>query len=165
MPGFSIKSTSVKGNFEVVHDDATPLYAVQYKNWFSGEASTSFDGNNYLIKAPGFWQSRFDIFRNDVLIGKFSFNWKGEIIITYTNDDGTEEEMLFQYKGIWKFRFVLVDRAGNELLVMAASWSSLKYNYLVSIESDRFSERKVKELLMICGYSANLCMTAMTAAF
>jgi hypothetical protein len=41
--------------------------------------------------------------------------------------------MLFQYKGIWKFRFILSDRSGKELLAMASSWSNLKYHYDVSV--------------------------------
>jgi hypothetical protein len=156
MPDFSIRSTSVKGNFEVVQKDATLLYVVKYKNWFSGEATSNFDGNSHAIRSSNFWQSQFEVFRNDLLIGKFSFNWKGEIIITYTNMSGIEKEMLFQYKGIWKVRFILSDRSGNELLAMVSSWSNLKYHYDVSVADGLFPENETKELLMICGYSANL---------
>ena len=165
MKNFVITSTSIKGNFQVLQDDETLLYAVQYKNWFSGEAKTSFDGNNYAIRASNFWQTQFDVLRNDVHIGKFSFNWKGEIIISYTHANGEENEMLFQYKGIWKFRFILSDRSGNELLAMVSSWSALKYHYDVSISDEHFPEAETKELLMICGYSANLYMTTMMGVF
>ena len=165
MPDFSIRSTSVKGNFELVQEDKTLLYVVEYKNWYSGEATSNFDGNSYVIRSANFWQSQFEVLRNDVFIGKFSFNWKGEIIITYRNTNGIENEMLFQYKGIWKLRFILSDRSGNELLAMASSWSNLKYHYDVSVADGLFPENEMKELLMICGYSANLYMTTMMGVF
>ena len=165
MPEYSIRSTSVKGSFEVLREEATLLYNVKYKDWYSGEATSDFDGNSYAIRSANFWQSQFEVFRNDVFIGKFSFNWKGQIIISYTNTNGIENEMLFQNKGIWKLRFLLSDRSGNELLAMVSSWSNLKYHYQVSLAGGIFSENELKELLMICGYSANLYMSTMMAVY
>lgn len=165
MPNFTIRSTSVTGNFELVQEDSTMLYNVKYKSLLSGEATSNFDGNSYAIRSANIWQSKFEVFRNDIFIGKLSFNWKGDIIITYSNTTGIENDMLFQYKGIWKFRFILSDRSGNELLAMGSSWSKLKYHYDVSVADGIFPENEIKELLMICGYSANLYMNTMMAVF
>ena len=163
MPDFSIRPTSVTGNFELVQADSTLLYIVKYKSLFSGEATSNFDGNSYAVRSANFWQSKFEVFRNDLFIGKFSFNWKGEIIITYSNTTGIENEMLFEYKGVWKFRFILSDRSGNELLAMASSGSILKYHYDVSVADGFFRENESKEILMICGYCANLYINTMMA--
>jgi hypothetical protein len=161
MPDLSIRSTSIKGSFEVLQEESTLLYVVDYVNWYSGEATSNFGGNTYAIRPANFWQSQFNVFRNDQITAKICFNWKGEIIITYTNTNGIENEFLFQYKGIWKFRFILSDRSGNELLAMASSWSNLKYHYDVSVADGPFAENDMKELVMICGYSANLYMNTM----
>lgn len=163
MPNFIIRSTSMKGNFELLNEDSNLLYVATYKNMFSGEATSSFDKSTYMIRSPHFWQSQFDVLKNDRMIGKFSFNWKGEIIINYTNPAGTEMEMRFQYKSLWKVRFVLTDREGKELLAMVSSWLGLKYHYDVSVTDGIFSDTEIKELLMICGYSANLFMSTMMA--
>ena len=165
MADFTIRSKSLKGSFELLQKDEHPLYVVEYKNWFSGEATTNFDGNDYEIRAANFWQSQFDVFRNETLIGKISFNWKGEIIIALTNMDGLENELLFKYKGVWKFRFILSERSGNELLAMASSWSHMKYHYDISVADGLFPENQTKELLLICGYSANLYMSTMMAVY
>src|SRR5688572_28953417 len=141
MSDFTIRSIASKGNFEVLKDDSTLLFTVEYKSWFSGEASSNFDKNDYSIKSANFWQTQFDISRNFQNIGKISFNWKGEIIINYTSSGGTEKEFLFSYKGVWKFRFIVSDRSGNEVLAMASSWSKLKYHYNVSLSDEAFRDK------------------------
>lgn len=163
MSNYTIKSTSIKGNFELIQEDSTVVYVVAYKSMFSGEATCNFGNNNYKIVSPNFWQSQFDVLKNDRMIGRFSFNWKGEIIINYTNPQGKESEMRFQYKSVWKVRFVLTDREGKELLAMVSSWLGLKYHYDVTVTDGIFSDTELKELLMICGYSANLFMSSMMA--
>jgi hypothetical protein len=165
MPNFIIRSTSAKGNFELLTEDDRLLYTVSYKNWFSGEANTEFDNSAYSIRSANFWQTQFDILRDDNNIGRISFNWKGEIIINYTSREGDEKEMLLQYKGVWKFRFVLSDRSEHEILAMVSFWSKLKYHYDVSIIDDTLSESETKELLMIAGYCANLYMNTLVAIY
>jgi hypothetical protein len=48
---------------------------------------------------------------------------------------------------------------------MVSSWSTLKYHYDITIADGLLPELEMKELLMICGYSANLYMTTMMAVF
>src|SRR5688500_17280260 len=104
MPDFTIGSVSMKGNFELHDQHGTLLYTAQYKNWFSGDALAHFNDNDYTVKPANFWQTEFEAWKGDHKIGKIAFNWKGQIIIAYT---GTQEkEFVFEYKGLWKFRFV-----------------------------------------------------------
>lgn len=163
MSEYSIRSVSIKGNFEIVKD-GEPLCLFEYKGLFSGEAKASFNGNDYVIKSGNFWQTHFDVLRNEIQIGKIYFNWKGQIVVNYTNHAGKENEFLFESKGVWKIRFIVIDRSGNEVMAMSSSWSkTLKYHYDISFTSNSLTDKDVCELLIIAGYSANLFMSTMMA--
>lgn len=155
-----ISSTSGKGNF-ILEKENNQILEVKYKNWFSSIAYSEFDGNTIEIKPKNIWCSKFDIFKNNQDKGDLIFNWKGDMIIRITRDENKEDSYLLVSKGLWKRRFELTNEKGDLIFILQPfiNWKKLSYNYEIESILNESEDKSVTELLIYCGFAANLYMT------
>lgn len=161
---YKLAAKSGKGNFDIVTPDEQVLTSFTYEDWFASKGVSEFNGNEYEFKPANIWWSKINVYRNGILTGDIVFNWKGNIIIQLKTQNGEEKKFALIAKGVWNFRFVLEDEHNQELLVMTTSfkWNKLHYEYLVNTSNGGSENTDFIELLLCCGYGANLYMTMMT---
>ncbi|MDT0685925.1 aminotransferase [Autumnicola psychrophila] len=159
-----IVSSSGKGNFKIIKNDQEVCELV-YNNWFSDKAQTVLNRNNIEIKPKNIWTSKVDIFTNKKKIGDITFNLKGHMVIRLEKEDSKEYNYLLKNKAKWKLRFEVYNE--SEILQFSLNsvnkWNKLNYDYNVEV-ADYNSEFELEELLIYCGYAANLYLAIISAA-
>jgi hypothetical protein len=149
------------GSFRLLREGEAQ-FELSYTNWFSSRAETSYGGQDIALKSKNIWMSKFDIFKNGVDCGDIIFNWMGHVIIRLTRADGAgEDEFLLKHRGILSTQYELHDASKSHLLTLKAgfNWSKFKYNYTVTQENHDFPQEVLDELLIYCGFAANLHMS------
>ena len=155
-----IESTSGKGNFQIVKGNFA-LTELKFKNWFSKNAATRYKGVNIELKSQNFWQTQFDILKNGMNCGSMKYHWKGNISIQLTDELGyVEGNYMFRSKGIFKRQFELSDEYGNLILILKPKFIFRKFSYDYEVETIKTfdEEEDLVEMLIYCGYAANLYM-------
>ncbi|MBT8283462.1 MAG: aminotransferase [Muriicola sp.] len=159
-----IVSSSGKGNFKLTENNRE-ICELVYKNWFSENAKTEIDGNDIEIKPKNIWTSRVDIYKNQNIIGDITFNLKGHMVIRLEKENGKEFNYLLKNKAKWKLRFEVFNE--SEILQFSLNsvnnWTKLNYDYDVEM-ANYDSEFAFEELLIYCGYAANLYLAIIGAS-
>lgn len=158
-----IKSTSGKGNFKLTKNNQE-ICELIYKNWFSGKAKTNINGNNIEIKPKNIWTSKVEIYKNDKNIGDITFNLKGYMVIRLQIPKETEINYVMKNRSKSKLKFEVYDESDNLQFTLKSvnTWTKLNYDY--DIQMDKYnSEVGIEELLIYCGYAANLYLAIISA--
>jgi uncharacterized protein YxjI len=158
MTAYMVKSTS-NLTFSLTQNENV-LGRLAYSRWFSVKASIELPEKTFRIEPKGFWVRTFEVKDNENTLLKFKRKWNGEILIhTYFDN---ENEFVFKRKGALKDSFILVDKAGTELLIIqpGLNWSKLNYEY--QITSDHYGNT-VNDitLLLVAIHCANSTLAAM----
>jgi len=156
-----LESIDSRGSFRLLRDE-TERFKLKYTNWFNSKAETSYNQQDIIIRSKNLWNSKFDIFKDNRDCGDITFNWMGHVIIRLTRADGKgEDEFLLKHRGILGRLYELLTEKNTHLLTLKASfnWSKFKYNYTVAREGHDFPDAILDELLIYCGFAANLHMT------
>ncbi len=161
-----VKSTSGRGDYEIIDDKGNNILTVKYKNWFSSTASTLLGKTKIEIKSKNIWGSKFDILKDGVDCGDIIFNWKGHIIIRLEFSHQKEKSWIMRTKGFWSQKFHLYDEDEKEILILNPdfNWSKVNYNYIIEGLDEEFPKELLAELLIYACYGANLYITTMFAA-
>jgi len=158
-----IESSSTKGNF-IIKNGSLNILELKYENWFSSKARTIYNKDEISIKPQNIWCSKFDIYKNDKDVGDIISNWQGNIIIRNSFKGEIEKSYLLKAKGFWKHKFELIDESENLILVMEPKMSSTSgYDYKIETANNTLNEDQFIELLIYCGFGANLYMVMMSA--
>ncbi len=160
-----IEAKSGKGSFLIIKGSMT-LVEINSTNWFSSRVVTKFKGNNIEIKAKNFWSTKFDIIKNGVSKGEIIYNWKGRISLEIDNiSDGEDCRYQLRSRGILKRHFELLEEDDTIVLIMKPklNWRKLGYNYEIETNKTFADEDEFLELLIYCGFSANMYMTKKAA--
>ena len=159
-----IISSSGKGNFKLIKNNVE-ICELVYKNWFSETAKTSLNGNNIEIKPKNIWTSRVDIFKNEVNIGDITFNLKGQMVIRLIKPNGKELNYVLKNRAQWKLRFDIFNESDVHQFSLNSTntWTKLNYDYDIEMK-EYDSEFEIEELLLYCGYAANLYLAIIGAA-
>ena len=156
-----LESIDSRGSFRLLRDGAEE-FQLKYKNWFSSQAVTSFNNQEIMMRPKNIWMSKFDIFKDGVDVGDIIFNWMGHVIIRLTRADGKgEDEFLLKHRGLFSSQYELLTEKNERLLMFKAgyNWKKFKYNYEVIREDHDYPDIVLNELLIYCGFAANLHMT------
>ena len=158
-----IISSSGKGNFKLKQEDKE-ICELVYNNWFSGKARTVINGNNIEIKPKNIWTSKVDIYKNETAIGDITFNLKGQMVIRLEKSDGTECNYVLKNMAKWKLKFEVLNESEKLQFSLNSvnNWSKLNYDYDVEM-ADFDTEFDIEELLVYCGYAANLYLALISA--
>jgi len=157
----TLESIDSRGSFRLLRDGGAQ-FVLKYTNWFSSKAETAYNDQTIEIRSKSMWNSKFDIFKNGQDCGDIIFNWMGHVIIRLTRADGKgEDEFQLKHRGIISTQYELLTEKNEHLLTLKASfnWSKFKYNYAVERENHDFLDAVLDELLIYCGFAANLHMT------
>jgi len=158
-----IISSSGKGDFKLYEKDQE-VYELDYTNWFTGRATALYKGNSIELKPKNIWTSKVAIFKNDREIGDITFTLKGHMIIRTEKQNREDCSYVLKNVGNWKLRFELYDEADVLLLTMTSinNWTKLNYDYDIEF-AEATLEMDVQELLIYCGYAANLYLAYISA--
>lgn len=159
-----IVSTSGKGNFKLIKNDEE-ICELVYKNWFSEKAKTTLNDNNIEIKPKNIWTSRVDILKNEIKIGDITFNLKGHIVIKLIKSNDKEFNYLLKANSQRKLSFDILNESNviQFSLNSKNTWTKLNYDYDIEIK-DYDSEFELEEIIIYCGYAANLYLSIIGAA-
>ncbi|GEM_PF-441836 len=159
-----INSDSGKGNF-TIEKEGRPLTNLEYKSWFGRGATAELFDQKIEIKPLGVWNKKFEILKNGVKKGQIHMNWKGDISVTLKDEKHQTEIFLLKFKGTLKFRFLVINSHGEEVFTLKPStgWKKLSYDYDVLNTNPSYDQSILIELLLYCGFSANLYMNMMNS--
>ena len=153
-----IRSSSARGNFKIMNGN-WEVVELQFEKWYSHKAAARYRGQQIEIRPKGFWNRKYEIIKNGKQIGSIKFEWKGGMVLQLEDADGQMHSYLMKPKGILKFRYELIDEAGELLLTLRSDgkW----YNLGMSYDIERtglelpFDEA---EFLLYCGFTARVQM-------
>ena len=159
-----IVSSAGKGNFKLIENNQE-ICELVYNNWFSEKAKTSLNGNNIEIKPKNIWTSRVDIFKNENKIGDITFNLKGHMVIRLTKSNGEEFNYLLKNKAQWRLRFDVFNESDVHQFSLNSTntWTKLNYDYDIEM-TEYDSKFEIEELIVYCGYAANLYLAIIGSA-
>lgn len=158
-----IKSISGEGSFRLIKNNQE-ICELIYNNCFSGIAKTDINGNYIEIKPKNIWRSKVKIYKNDKNIGDITFSLKGYMVIRLQISHETEINYVMINQSKSKLKFEVFDESENLQFTLKSknNWNKLNYDY--DIEMDRYNnEIWIEELLIYCGYAANLYLAIISA--
>ncbi len=158
-----ISSSSGKGNFKLTKDKEE-ICELIYNNWFSGKATTVLKGNKIEIKPKNIWTSSVEIHKNESKIGDITFNLKGQMVIRLSKPNGEEFNYVMKNKAKWTLKFDVFDESDVHQFSLNSvnKWTQLNYDYDIEMAAYN-SNFDIEELLVYCGYAANLYLAIISA--
>jgi hypothetical protein len=140
-------------------DNEQLLGELTYKSLFSYKAEiTLTNSDHYDIKSVGFFGTSITVTKNEIEIANLKMNWKGQIVITFHND----QEFVFKAKGVFPINYVIENKEEEELirLVPNFNWGKFNYNYEIS-----FDKKPQDMLFVLLGvYAANYYIAAVAGS-
>ena len=159
-----IESSSTKGNF-IIKNGSLNILELKYENWFSSKARTNYNKDEISIKPQNIWCSKFDIYKNEKDVGDIISNWQGNIIIRNSFKGEIEKSYLLEAKGYFKkLKFELINESKKLILVMEPKMRAPGFDYKIETSNNTLSEDELIELLIYCGFGANLYLKTMYAS-
>lgn len=111
------------------------LATLTYLKRMSAQAFIHLEnGSTYEIKPLDFWKSKFEILENGKAIIAFSKKWTGRTLIEVSRQ-GHRQSYLFQPKGFFDYRYVLIDNEKREMAVLRTKfvWKGFRVNFDLQI--------------------------------
>jgi hypothetical protein len=111
------------------------LGTLTYPKRMSAQAFIQVEnGSTYEIKPLDFWKSKFEILENGKAIIAFNKKWTGRVLIDVARQ-GHRQSYLFQSKGFFDYRYVLMDNDKREMAVLRTKfvWKGFRYNFDLQI--------------------------------
>ncbi len=107
------------------------------------------DGDEYEIRPLDIWRSKFEILRNGKAEITFRIKWTGKTLIDVIRQ-GHRQSYIFQPKGFFDYRYVLMDHDKREMAVLRTKflWKGFKYDFNLEI-SDSLKRREDWLLLVV----------------
>ena len=136
-----------------------------YAKWYSFDAEIQLaDHSTYQFEPTGFWESKIELKKAENVLLGFRMGWHG--IVVKTNFNGNEQNYLLKTKSLLSSKFILVDAAENELLVVDTDfkWSKFNFDYTIdtSTEFDRTENKGIMLLTIL--HCINYYLTIIAAA-
>ncbi|MCB2409098.1 hypothetical protein [Hymenobacter lucidus] len=135
--------------FQLLSEE-TVVGMLQYTEWYTFKAAAALaDGSSFQITPKGFWGTTIELKDQDKVLLSFKMNWDGSIIIkSRLTADG--RAFVVKSKGTFKQSFVLLDKDGQELVVVKPGykWNKISPEYQIST-TDSFEELAAKHLLLL----------------
>ncbi len=154
---YKVKGTHNR-HFELFDENGNSLGKLDYRNFISANADiTLSNGDIYHVAHKGMFGTTIEIEHNDNVIGTVTFNWKGQIIISFTDT----RNYVFKGSGFWHHHYILLDEAGNELAIIHPDfeWSKLSHTYEIELHPEHKDKVNDVFLPLILTYCANLAIS------
>lgn len=130
-----MKATTLDAKNIAFTEENERLATLTYTKRMSAQAFIYLEnGSTYEIKPLDFWKSKFEILENGKAIIAFSKKWTGRTLIEVSRQ-GHRQSYLFQPKGFFDYRYVLMDNNKREMAVLRTKfvWKGFRYNYDLQI--------------------------------
>jgi hypothetical protein len=165
---YKITTKSKSFRIDDIHS-GKELVSVFYESIWNSNASFSLEGESYEIKSSNAWQTKFDLFKNEIDIGDIDYNWKGEIIIRLKNNDLMTKHFILKCTNMFMSEFSLKDFLTNKLWSIKAQWEWKAFNYVFYISREEGFEEEENnvdemELLVAATYAAILYLRMASSA-
>ncbi|MAZ26026.1 MAG: aminotransferase [Cytophagaceae bacterium] len=159
----TIQSSSIKSDFKLLHD-GHEVTRLNYTSWFTGKAEALLNGQKIWLAPKNIWASRARMYKDDRVIGDITSTLKGFMVIRL-EQDGVEKNYVLKNVGRLKLQLEVYNE--QEVLQFSLAtqrkWTKLNYDY--TIEMGNFDAAvELDELLLYCGYAANLYLAVISAA-
>ncbi|WP_020606533.1 hypothetical protein [Spirosoma spitsbergense] len=163
MGQYKVKSTNSR-NFSLTNGNS-PIGELAYAKWYSFDAEIQLaDNSTYQFEPTGFWESKIELKKAENVLLGFRMGWNG--IVIRTNFNGNEHNYLLKTKSLLSSKFILIDAAESELLVVDTDfvWSKLRFDYTIdtSTEFDRTENKEIMMLTIL--HCINYYLTIIAAA-
>lgn len=143
--------SAISKNFRkyILLTDQHPLAEMNYLNWYSLKASIKLsDSYQFLLKPKGIWNSKIELWKDEEVLLYYKLGWKG--INIKIQSEGIEESYLLKSKGVFKYKYVLIDSNKKELLTVKPKFRWNRFNHDFAIEStEEFENLKLKEAVLL----------------
>ncbi|GAP42538.1 hypothetical protein TBC1_11669 [Lentimicrobium saccharophilum] len=106
-------------------------------------------GDEYEIRPLDIWRSKFEILHNSKAEIAFNRKWNGKTLIDVIRQ-GHRQSYIFQPKGFFDYRYVLMDNDKREMAVLRTKflWKGFKYDFDLQV-SDSLKRREEWLLLVV----------------
>ena len=106
-------------------------------------------GDEYEIRPLDIWRSKFEILHSGKAEIAFNRKWNGKTLIDVIRQ-GHRQSYIFQSKGFFDYRYVLMDNDKREMAVLRTKflWKGFKYDFNLEI-SDSLKRREDWLLLVV----------------
>lgn len=148
------KILSKKGRVYKITQDDRDVAVLTYEKWSNRDAEIVMSsGSVYQVSADKLLSHIIEIKKNDVLIAKAEPNFKGDVMITYFED---EEADVYLFSRVINQNndYVMRDLDGNNLIFIHQEfqWKTLSFFGSISLEHDAINP----VLMPITLYCANI---------
>lgn len=115
--------------------------------------------STYEIKPLDFWKSKFVILENGKAIIAFNKKWTGRTQIEVSRQ-GHRQSYLFQPKGLFDYRYVLMDNDKREMAVLRTkfTWKGFRYNFDLQISESLKRREECLVLAILLTYLSRYIM-------
>jgi len=129
--------------------DQHPLAEMNYLNWYSLKATIKLsDSTQFLLKPKGIWNSTIELWKDEEVLLNYKLGWKGVNI--KIQSEGIEESYLLKSKGIFSYKYILIDSNKKVLLTIKPKYKWNRFNFDFAIEStEQFEQLNLKESLLL----------------
>jgi hypothetical protein len=129
--------------------DQHPLAEMNYLNWYSLKATIKLsDSTQFLLKPKGIWNSTIELWKDEEVLLNYKLGWKGVNI--KIQSEGIEESYLLKSKGIFSYKYILIDSNKKVLLTIKPKYKWNRFNFDFAIEStEQFELLNLKESLLL----------------
>jgi hypothetical protein len=129
--------------------DQHPLAEMNYLNWYSLKATIKLsDSTQFLLKPKGIWNSTIELWKDEEVLLNYNLGWKGVNI--KIQSEGIEESYLLKSKGIFSYKYILIDSNKKVLLTIKPKYKWNRFNFDFAIEStEQFEQLNLKESLLL----------------
>ncbi|WP_426492613.1 hypothetical protein [Hymenobacter sp. 102] len=164
MAGYQVQSTDTR-TFSLLSDGAV-LGQLKYAEWFSFKATLTLpDGTSLRAEPRGFWGTTIEVKEHDAVGLSFKMHWNGSIVLK--SRLGQESRVfVLKNRSVLKNDYVLLDKAGQELLHLQPDfkWRTGNYEYAIS-SSAEFEQLAAKPILLLCAtHCTNYYLAMMTSS-
>jgi hypothetical protein len=129
--------------------DQHPLAEMNYLYWYSLKATIKLsDSTQFLLKPKGIWNSTIELWKDEEVLLNYKLGWKGVNI--KIQSEGIEESYLLKSKGIFSYKYILIDSNKKVLLTIKPKYKWNRFNFDFAIEStEQFEQLNLKESLLL----------------
>ncbi|KAF5068152.1 hypothetical protein DSECCO2_245910 [anaerobic digester metagenome] len=145
-----MKAIAIDARNVAFQDGDERLATLTYLKRMSYQATIRLSGGDkYEIRPLDIWRSKFEILRNGKAEITFRIKWTGKTLIDVIRQ-GHRQSYIFQPKGFFDYRYVLMDHDKREMAVLRTKflWKGFKYDFNLEI-SDSLKRREDWLLLVV----------------
>lgn len=138
-------------HFELFAEDGRSLGRVDYDGWFSVHVDLVVGDDVYSLGASNFWNTSFQVVKNDNVVAELKVNWWNNLVIEMTGG----ATYLFKHD-FWPHKYTLYTEHEKPIVRLEQDFVLSKFSFNYEMETDdNYSEANNPLLLLMLIYCCN----------